>query len=146
MDFNLPSTFPGSGIRLEHVLPQLIRGLTGTFDQYSFKPSELLIPVTELSEEVFCGRSGFLVQIDVKHYKPDELTVKVIGDFVEVQGKHKQKKYSQTCSKDGSGLVTLQFNNRYRIPGNIDPMALESAVSPEGILIISAPLLKGENS
>lgn len=44
------------------------------------------------------------------------------------------------CFQDGSGLVTRQFNRRYRIPNGVDIMALESAMSPEGMLIISAPL------
>ncbi|XP_010883335.1 heat shock protein beta-6 [Esox lucius] len=133
MDFNLPSTCPVRGIQWERVLPPLLQRLKGTFT-----PSELLIPVTEHSGEVFCDHTRFSVQVDVKPFKPDELTVKVIGDFVEVQGKHEQK-------KDGSGVVTRQFNSRFRIPEKIDTMALESDVSSEGILIISAPLLQGEN-
>lgn len=39
-----------------------------------------------------CDDSGFTVQVDVKHFKPEDLMVKVIGDFVEVQGKHEEKK------------------------------------------------------
>ncbi|KAL0174898.1 hypothetical protein M9458_030866, partial [Cirrhinus mrigala] len=47
---------------------------------------------------------------------------------------------------DGSGLVTRQFNRRYRIPSGVDIMALESAMSPEGMLVISAPLTQGDTS
>ena len=39
-----------------------------------------------------CDDSGFTVQMDVKHFNPQDLLVKVIGDFVEVQGKHEEKK------------------------------------------------------
>lgn len=39
-----------------------------------------------------CDDSGFTVQVDVKHFYPEDLLVKVIGDFVEVQGKHEEKK------------------------------------------------------
>lgn len=39
-----------------------------------------------------CDDSGFTVQVDVKHFNPEDLVVKVIGDFVEVQGKHEEKK------------------------------------------------------
>ncbi|KAG9341781.1 hypothetical protein JZ751_018503 [Albula glossodonta] len=88
---------------------------------------------------VHCDRSGFNVHVDVKHFCPEELMVKVTGDFVEVHGKHEQR-------KDGTGLVSRQFNRRYRIPEGVDVAALESAVSPEGILVISAPLLQGESS
>lgn len=41
---------------------------------------------------MFCDDSGFTVKVDVKDFKPEDLMVKVIGDFVEVQGKHEEKK------------------------------------------------------
>lgn len=47
MDFDLPPTFPASGIAWERVLPPLLPALNGTFGLYSFTPSELLTPVTE---------------------------------------------------------------------------------------------------
>ncbi|KAF0045285.1 hypothetical protein F2P81_001814 [Scophthalmus maximus] len=89
--------------------------------------------------QVSCDDTGFTVQVDVKHFNPEDLMVKVIGDFVEVQGKHEERK------NDGPGFTTRQFNRRYRIPKGVDTMALESAVSPDGILIISAPMLQTEN-
>lgn len=33
-----------------------------------------------------------MVHVDVKHFKPEGLLVKVVGDFVEVQGKHEEQK------------------------------------------------------
>lgn len=42
--------------------------------------------------QVNCDDSGFTVQVDVKDFNPEDLMVKVIGDFVEVQGKHEEKK------------------------------------------------------
>uniref|UniRef100_A0A8C7VZD8 Uncharacterized protein n=1 Tax=Oncorhynchus mykiss TaxID=8022 RepID=A0A8C7VZD8_ONCMY len=47
MDFDLPPSFPASGIAWERVLPPLLPGQNGTFGLYSFTPSELLTPVTE---------------------------------------------------------------------------------------------------
>uniref|UniRef100_A0A8C4ZPW4 SHSP domain-containing protein n=1 Tax=Gadus morhua TaxID=8049 RepID=A0A8C4ZPW4_GADMO len=82
-----------------------------------------------------CDPSGFTVHVDVKLFSPEDLLVKVSGDFVEVQGKHEEK-------KDGSGTMTRQFSRRYLIQGGVDTMALESTVSPEGILIIFAPMLR----
>ncbi|XP_031708471.1 heat shock protein beta-6 [Anarrhichthys ocellatus] len=140
MDFILPSTLPAGGIPWQKVIPPLIPLLNGTYGQCNWSP-KLLIPDTDntSSAEVNCDDSGFTVQVDVKHFNPEELMVKVIGDFVEVQGKHEEK-------KDGSGVTTRQFNRRYRIPKGVDTMALESAVSPGGILIISAPMRRTEDS
>ncbi|KTG45945.1 hypothetical protein cypCar_00019768 [Cyprinus carpio] len=73
---------------------------------------------------VACDHKGFTVQVDVKHFSPEDLLVKVVGDYVVVEGKHEQ-------NKDGSGLVTRKFNRRYRIPNEVDIMALESAMSTE---------------
>lgn len=112
-----------------------------------------------------CDDSGFTVKVDVKDFSPKDLMVKVTGDFVEVQGKHEEKKvgipgrvvYLLYCfssamniflshQKDGPGFTTRQFSRRYRIPKGVHTMALESAVSPDGILIISAPMLQNETS
>ncbi|XP_041798063.1 heat shock protein beta-6 [Chelmon rostratus] len=141
MDFILPPTLPDGGIPWEKVLPPLIPRLNGTYGQYKWSP-KLLIPETDnaSSAEVNCDESGFVVQVDVKDFNPEDLMVKVVGDFVEVQGKHEERK------KDGPGFTTRQFNRRYRIPKGVHTMALESAVSPDGILVISAPMLPGENT
>ncbi|KAM3873099.1 heat shock protein beta-6 [Diretmus argenteus] len=136
MDFILPATLPASGIPWEKVLPPLFPQLNGTYGQCTWTP-KLLIPETDhaSSAKVNCDHSGFTVHVDVKLFNPEDLMVKVSGDFVEVQGKHEEK-------KNGPGLITRQFNRRYRIPEGVDTMALESAVSPDGILIISAPMLQ----
>ncbi|XP_023138968.1 heat shock protein beta-6 [Amphiprion ocellaris] len=141
MDFILPPSMSASAIQWEKFLPPLIPRLNGTYGKYNWSPT-LLIPETDngSSAEVNCDDSGFTVQVDVKYFSPKDLMVKVIGDFVEVQGKHEEKK------KSGPGFTTRQFNRRYRIPKGVDTMALESAVSPDGILIISAPMLPTENA
>jgi len=37
------------------------------------------------------------VEVDVKHFSPEELLVKVVGDYVVVEGKHEQKKVRYWC-------------------------------------------------
>ncbi|XP_017281921.1 heat shock protein beta-6 [Kryptolebias marmoratus] len=141
MDFIVPPTVLTAGIPWEKVVAPLIPRLNGTYGYYSWSPS-LLMPENNngSSAEVSCDDSGFMVHVDVKHFKPEDLQVKVVGDFVEVQGKHEEQK------KDGTGFTSMQFNRRYRIPKGVDVLALESAVSPDGILVISAPMLQTENT
>lgn len=93
MDFILLPPLPAGGIQWEKVLPALIPHLNGTYGQYKWSPT-LTIPATEniSSAEVNCDDSCFTVQVDVKDFRPEDLMVKVIGDFVEVQGKHEEKK------------------------------------------------------
>lgn len=137
MDFIVPPTMTTGGIPWEKVLPPR---LNGSRDYYNWSPS-LLIPETDnvSSAEVYCDEVGFTVQVDVKQFSPEDLLVKVVGAFVEVQGQRKEQ-------KEGQGFTTLHFNRRYRIPKGVNIMALESAVSPEGILIISAPMLQNEST
>lgn len=52
----------------------------------------LIILLCDSCCKVNCDHSGFTVQVDVKLFNPEDLLVKVIGDFVEVQGKHEEKK------------------------------------------------------
>ncbi|CAL8248728.1 unnamed protein product [Lota lota] len=135
MDFVLPATLPATGISWEKFLPPLIPRLNGIYGRTSELGLRLPETQSPSSTQVNCDPSGFTVNVDVKLFSPEDLQVKVSGDFVEVQGKHEEKK------KDGSGTMTRQFSRRYRIPEGVDTMALESAVSPEGILVIFAPML-----
>lgn len=41
---------------------------------------------------MYCDDSGFTIKVDVRDFNPEDLLVKVTGDFVEVQGKHEEKK------------------------------------------------------
>ncbi|KAI2656159.1 Alpha-crystallin A chain [Labeo rohita] len=96
MDFDLPPSLPMSGIQWERVLPPLFPRWNGTIGPYSWTPTELLIPISEHTgaAQVICDHNGFTVQVDVKHFSPEELLVKVAGDYVVVEGKHEQKKAS----------------------------------------------------
>lgn len=36
-------------------------------------------------------KDRFSVNLDVKHFSPEELKVKVLGDVIEVHGKHEER-------------------------------------------------------
>lgn len=44
--------------------------------------------------QVRSDRDRFLVYLDVKHFCPEELNVKVVDDYVEIQGKHGERQVS----------------------------------------------------
>lgn len=44
-----------------------------------------------ISFQVRSDRDKFLVFLDVKHFSPEDLSVKVIEDFVEIHGKHNER-------------------------------------------------------
>ncbi|CAH2060791.1 unnamed protein product, partial [Iphiclides podalirius] len=81
------------------------------------------------------------INIDVQHFAPDEITVKTADGFIVVEGKHEEK-------KDEHGFVSRQFTRRFKLPDDINPDAIESRLSSDGVLTVVAPakvnLLKGE--
>lgn len=44
--------------------------------------------------QVRSDRDKFTVYLDVKHFSPEELSVKVNDDYVEIQGKHGERQVS----------------------------------------------------
>lgn len=43
--------------------------------------------------------------LDVKHFSPEDLSVKIIDDFVEIHGKHSER---QVSGSDGDGGATRE--------------------------------------
>lgn len=76
--------------------------------------------------------------LDVQQFGPEELSVKVTGgNTVIIEGKHGEK-------VDEQGKIHRQFVRRYILPKNCDMDKVESKLSSDGMLIITAPRV-GEN-
>lgn len=106
--------------------------------------------------------------LDVKHFSPEEIAVKVVGDHVEVHARHEERPVSPLAGagpeqvrgirrpegrgihrewaeslkplslQDEHGYIAREFHRRYRLPPGVDPAAVTSALSPEGVLSIQA--------
>lgn len=87
------------------------------------------------------GKNGFQVSMNVKQFKPNELTVKTIDNCIVVEGKHEEK-------EDGHGLIARHFVRKYTLPKGYDPKEVASTLSSDGILTVKAPppLKTGEGS
>ncbi|KAM3836243.1 alpha-crystallin B chain-like [Vipera latastei] len=97
-----------------------------------FPPMQMpSMPETGLSE-MKLDKDKFSVLLDVKHFSPEEINVKVVGDYIEVHAKHEER-------PDEHGYISREFHCRYMIPKGVDPGAITSALSPEGVLSITAP-------
>jgi len=75
----------------------------------------------------------FKISLDVKNFDPEDIKVKTVGDVVEIQGRHEEK-------KDEHGVVKRDFTRKYNIPSNVDPMTITSALSQDGMLTVQAPI------
>lgn len=86
------------------------------------------------SEEntVRTDRDRYEICLQVKHYGPEEISVKVIGGCIVVEGKHEEK-------KDDVGYVSRQFLRRYPIPEGCFMDKINSRLSSDGLLFITVP-------
>ncbi|KAH8257174.1 hypothetical protein KR038_005279 [Drosophila bunnanda] len=78
------------------------------------------------------GKDGFQVCMDVSHFKPSELVVKVQDNSVLVEGKHEER-------EDDHGHITRHFVRRYALPEGYDADKVASTLSSDGVLTVSVP-------
>ncbi|KAK9502217.1 hypothetical protein O3M35_011026 [Rhynocoris fuscipes] len=76
----------------------------------------------------------FKVNLDVQQFKPEELKVKVVDDYIVVEGKHEER-------SDQHGFISRQFTRRYKVPEDVDKTKLISNLSSDGVLSLQAPKL-----
>ncbi|CAK9803876.1 Protein lethal(2)essential for life [Anthophora quadrimaculata] len=81
---------------------------------------------------VLADKNKFQVTLDVSQFAPEEVNVKVVDQNVVVEAKHNEK-------EDEHGWVSRQFIRKYIIPSQCDINQIESHLSSDGILSISAP-------
>ncbi|KAH7934947.1 heat shock protein beta-1 [Rhipicephalus sanguineus] len=77
--------------------------------------------------------SKFVVNCNVRGYKPEEISVKAIGDCVEVSANHEEE------SEDGCSYVKRQFTRRFTLPEGVKAETVTCALSSSGVLAIEAP-------
>ncbi|XP_045772580.1 protein lethal(2)essential for life-like [Maniola jurtina] len=82
------------------------------------------------------------ISLDVQHFAPEEISVKTADGFIIVEGKHEEK-------QDQHGYISRQFVRRYALPEGTLPETVESKLSSDGVLTITAPIkvpeaIKGE--
>ncbi|KAK1137650.1 hypothetical protein K0M31_002148 [Melipona bicolor] len=90
------------------------------------------------NEECGCSiikndKDRFRVILDVQQFKPEEINIKVVDNFIVVEGKNEDK-------ADDHGLISRHFVRKYLVPDQCDPEKATSTLSSDGILTITAPL------
>ncbi|CAM4552245.1 hypothetical protein PO909_003300 [Leuciscus waleckii] len=79
--------------------------------------------------EVRMDRDRFVVILDVRHFSPDELTVKVNDDYIEVHAKRDEEGQDEH--------VAEVFYRKFKIPSGVDPGSITSSLSSDGFLTVS---------
>ncbi|XP_049881925.1 protein lethal(2)essential for life-like [Pectinophora gossypiella] len=96
----------------------------------------------DLGSSIKVDADKYQINLDVQHFAPEEISVKTADGFIVVEGKHEEK-------KDEHGYISRQFVRRYALPEGTTPDAVESKLSSDGVLTITAPrkipeAIKGE--
>lgn len=115
---------------------------------YIYSPSLLMPwcstfqPLEEISEavkrlalkesEIHADENKFQVNVDVQHFAPEEIDVKVINGHVIIEGKHQEK-------RDQHGYISRRFVRRYALPQGCLPDTVQSKLSSDGVLSVIAP-------
>ncbi|KAK6175590.1 hypothetical protein SNE40_014020 [Patella caerulea] len=78
------------------------------------------------------GSKALDLKLDVSNYKPEEIDIRTVGRDVCVHAKHEEK-------TDNSS-VYQEFTRKFTLPEGVDPNAVTSSLSKDGILSISGPV------
>jgi crystallin alpha B len=77
-------------------------------------------------------KDKFQVTLDVQQFHPDEINVKVVDNNIVIEAKHEEK-------EDEHGWISRQFTRKYLVPSQCDINQVESHLSSDGVLTITAP-------
>ena len=77
-------------------------------------------------------KDKFRIILDVQQFKPEEVNVKVVDNYIVVEGKHEEK-------QDDHGMISRHFVRKYLVPEQCDPEKATSSLSSDGVLTIVAP-------
>ena len=76
----------------------------------------------------------YKIMVNVENYNPDELTIKTVGNAVQVEAKHMEK------TSDGRSFSSRNFTQSFSLPKGVNPEDVKSSLSKDGTLTIEAPL------
>ncbi|OWF56592.1 alpha-crystallin A chain-like [Mizuhopecten yessoensis] len=91
-------------------------------------------PVLKVEQPYVESRSGskkLSLTFDVSGYKPENIHIKTVDSMLTVHAKHEEKTAETS--------VYREFTKSYTLPKAVDPLALTSSLSADGVLSIEAP-------
>uniref|UniRef100_A0A8B9KJZ9 Heat shock protein family B (small) member 1 n=1 Tax=Astyanax mexicanus TaxID=7994 RepID=A0A8B9KJZ9_ASTMX len=83
--------------------------------------------------QVECDQKTWKISLDVSHFGSEEVSVKTKEGYLEITGKHEER-------RDEQGVISRSFTRKYKLPAEADLHQMSCTLSPEGILVVEAPL------
>ncbi|PIC28047.1 hypothetical protein B9Z55_020092 [Caenorhabditis nigoni] len=84
-----------------------------------------------VNEKIVNNDSKFSVQVDVSHFKPEDLKIQLDGRELKIEGTQE--------SKSEHGYSKRSFSKMILLPEDADLTAVQSAISNDGNMQIEAP-------
>ncbi|GJQ70846.1 hypothetical protein Trydic_g769 [Trypoxylus dichotomus] len=120
-------------------IPQTARAMLRCPTGY-YRPWRSQAGEKDTGSVVTFDKNKFQVNLDVQHFAPEEITVKITGkNTITVEGKHEEK-------QDEHGFISRQFVRKYVLPENHDIEKIESKLSSDGVLTITTPKISDKPS
>lgn len=118
-------------------VPRDVRALLRTPSGY-YRPWRSAGAQQDVGSTVRFDKDRFQVNLDVQQFAPEEITVKVTGEnTITVEGKHEEK-------QDEHGFISRHFVRKYVLPKGHDINQVQSSLSSDGVLSITAPKINQE--
>ncbi len=133
-DFDRPSRLMDQHFGMGLTRDDLLHTLSVPSFRGYFRPWRNLMEQTGGVSKVQSDKDKFQVIIDVQQFRPEEITVKTVDNSIIVEAKHEEK-------KDEHGYISRQFQRRYVLPEGHDIGNVQSSLSSDGVLTITAPTL-----
>lgn len=111
------------------MMDEMIRPLNAPM-LYRRRPMEL--ESDEHDTAVIQDKDKFQVKLDVRNFAPEEIKVKTVGNFIQIEGKHEEK-------EDDKGYISRQFVRRFMLPKGHELKDVVSKLSSDGVLTVTAP-------
>jgi crystallin alpha B len=80
----------------------------------------------------------FEVRLNVSHFAPEELNVKIAGERLTISAKHEEK-------PDEHGYISREFTRQFVIPENVETDSVESQLTTDGYLVIKGKVRGAED-
>merc|ERR1719278_1571362 len=80
--------------------------------------------------------NNYKIIVNVEKYKPEELFIRTVDNTVIVEAKHEEK------TSDGRSCSSQSFSQSFTLPAGVDPDTVKSGLSQQGVLTISAPVVR----
>ncbi|XP_076263820.1 uncharacterized protein LOC143198456 [Rhynchophorus ferrugineus] len=107
--------------------------LLSTSDDF-FKPlrmSSFWNDISQLHKDITVDKDKFEANVNVRQFKPEEISVKLDRNTVTIEGKHEEK--------PEHGYISRQFVRHYTLPDDCDAQKLQTKISSDGLLVLSVP-------